>query len=289
MASTASRASTRARASAAWRVDVGELPFERTLPLGESRLLLGQLGRGLGPVAIGILELAELGRDLLLARGRSRLGGEQLGLQVSEALLLGRGRFGALRQLLLALLERRLLGGDLCCARVDLRRAERQALRVGEAFLQPRLDVRELVAYLPLPGNRCRELGPDDLQLDFELAVRLADVLGHDYDVGFDRRRRRRWSAGLSRAASKRRDAVRPAPLPRRAAVRAGGGGRCRSPARSPAPALIAAAAIQNSNTVIRFSMAGPRMTMNIAGKMKITVGKSILIGDFIAFSSAAA
>ena len=28
---------------------------------------------------------------------------------------------------------------------------------------------------------------------------------------------------------------------------------------------------------------------MNIAGKMKITVGKSILIGDFIAFSSAAA
>ena len=33
----------------------------------------------------------------------------------------------------------------------------------------------------------------------------------------------------------------------------------------------------------------GPRMTMNIAGKMKITVGKSILIGDFIAFSSAAA
>ena len=35
--------------------------------------------------------------------------------------------------------------------------------------------------------------------------------------------------------------------------------------------------------------MAGPRMTMNIAGKMKATVGKSILIGAFIAFSSAAA
>ena len=36
-------------------------------------------------------------------------------------------------------------------------------------------------------------------------------------------------------------------------------------------------------------SIAGPRMTRNIAGKMKMTVGKSILIGAFIAFSSAAA
>jgi hypothetical protein len=57
-------------------VQVGKLPFESTLPLSEGRLLLGQLGRGLGPVAIGILELAELGRDLLLARCRSCLGGE---------------------------------------------------------------------------------------------------------------------------------------------------------------------------------------------------------------------
>src|SRR5918994_1247398 len=43
----------------------------------------------------------------------------------------------------------------------------------------------------------------------------------------------------------------------------------------------------QNSSMMLR--TAGPRMTMNMAGKMKITVGKSILIGDFIAFSSAAA
>ena len=175
------------------RVDVGELPFERTLPLGEGRLLLGQLGRALGPVAIGILELAELGRDLLLARGRSCLGGEELGLQVSEALLLCGGRFGALRQLLLALLERRLLGGDLRCARVDLRRAKRQALGVGEALLQPRLDIRELVAYLPLAGDRGRKLGPDGLQLTFQLtfqlAVRLADLLGRGDDRGLDRRR----------------------------------------------------------------------------------------------------
>src|SRR5207247_11163072 len=34
---------------------------------------------------------------------------------------------------------------------------------------------------------------------------------------------------------------------------------------------------------------AGPRITTNIDGKMKSTVGKSILIGAFIAFSSAAA
>src|SRR5919198_1361213 len=42
-------------------------------------------------------------------------------------------------------------------------------------------------------------------------------------------------------------------------------------------------------NRPLRFSRAGPRMTMNIAGKMKRTSGKSILIGAFIAFSSAAA
>ena len=78
------------------------------------------------------------------------------------------GRFGALRQLLLPLLERRLLGGDLRCARVDLRRAKRQALGVGEALLQPRLDVRELVAYLPLAGDRGRKLGPNGLQLTSE-------------------------------------------------------------------------------------------------------------------------
>ena len=35
--------------------------------------------------------------------------------------------------------------------------------------------------------------------------------------------------------------------------------------------------------------IAGPRMTRNMAGKMKRTVGKSILIGAFIARSSAAA
>jgi hypothetical protein len=44
-----------------------------------------------------------------------------------------------------------------------------------------------------------------------------------------------------------------------------------------------------SQNNLERFRKAGPRMTMNIAGKMKITVGKSILIGAFIARSSAAA
>src|SRR5919198_1879803 len=42
-------------------------------------------------------------------------------------------------------------------------------------------------------------------------------------------------------------------------------------------------------NRPLRLRSAGPRMTMNIAGKMKRTSGKSILIGAFIAFSSAAA
>ena len=103
------------------RVDLGERTFERTLPLGESRLLLGQLRGGLRPVAICSLELAELGRDLLLASCRSCLGGEQLGLQVGETLLLCGSRFGALRQFLLMFLERGLLGGDLRGPTVDLR------------------------------------------------------------------------------------------------------------------------------------------------------------------------
>src|SRR5207253_1719462 len=42
-------------------------------------------------------------------------------------------------------------------------------------------------------------------------------------------------------------------------------------------------------NAFVNESTAGPRMTTNIEGKMKSAVGKSILIGAFIAFSSAAA
>ena len=45
----------------------------------------------------------------------------------------------------------------------------------------------------------------------------------------------------------------------------------------------------RHPSTFMMFIRAGPRMTMNIAGKMKMTVGNSILIGAFIAFSSAAA
>ena len=209
-------------------------PFERTLPLGEGRLLLGQLRRALGPVAIGILELAELGRDLLLARGRARLGGEELGLQVGEPLLLCRGGFGALRQLLLALLELRLLGGDLRCARVDLRRAKRQALGVGEALLEPRLDVRELVAYLPLAGDGGRKLGPDGLQLTFQLTfqlvVRLADLLDRGDDRGLERRRREPWPAtgrfeasgccsACASSSSRRRSSWRRRPVPKPCSV----------------------------------------------------------------------
>ena len=46
---------------------------------------------------------------------------------------------------------------------------------------------------------------------------------------------------------------------------------------------------VAHLNTERKLSIAGPRMTMNIAGKMKSTVGKSIFTGAFIAFSSAAA
>ena len=46
---------------------------------------------------------------------------------------------------------------------------------------------------------------------------------------------------------------------------------------------------VRHLNAFRIVSIAGPSTTMNIDGKMKITVGKSILIGAFIAFSSAAA
>jgi hypothetical protein len=47
--------------------------------------------------------------------------------------------------------------------------------------------------------------------------------------------------------------------------------------------------ALGRQNTSMKFKIAGPRITMNIAGKMKSTVGKSIFTGAFIARSSAAA
>ena len=67
-------------------------------------------------------------------------------------------------------------------------------------------------------------------------------------------------------------------------------------PARAPAPRdgaagirrVVAARAPSGYNTVRMFRNAGPRVTRNIAGKMNTTVGKSILIGAFIARSSAA-
>src|SRR5438874_12359814 len=46
---------------------------------------------------------------------------------------------------------------------------------------------------------------------------------------------------------------------------------------------------LYNLKSCPRLRSAGPRMTMNIAGKMKTTIGNNILIGAFIAFSSAAA
>lgn len=44
-----------------------------------------------------------------------------------------------------------------------------------------------------------------------------------------------------------------------------------------------------DQKTFMKLRIAGPRMTRNIAGKMKPTVGKSIFTGAFIARSSAAA
>src|SRR6202043_1808147 len=53
--------------------------------------------------------------------------------------------------------------------------------------------------------------------------------------------------------------------------------------------ALLGRARHQKPKTLERLIRAGPSTTTNIAGKTKMTVGNSILIGAFIAFSSAAA
>ncbi len=55
------------------------------------------------------------------------------------------------------------------------------------------------------------------------------------------------------------------------------------------APLGLVLLARGHQKSLARLMNAGPRMTRNMAGKMKSTVGKSILIGDFIARSSASA
>ena len=143
----------------------------------------------------------------------------ELGLQVGEPLLLCGRRLGALRQLLLALLERRLLRGDLRCAAVDLRRAQRQALRVREALLESRLQVRELVARIALARDRLASSARSALQLLGAFAATGSAMT----TTGARRAAARRRGAGRSAsAASRRPGVVRPAPLPRRDAARAG-------------------------------------------------------------------
>src|SRR6185503_11980247 len=111
---------------------VRDRALERPLALCERCLELRELAAGLGALAIGIRELTELERDLLLAlRGAGLCRGE-LGLELGEALLLGGGRLGPLPQLALPRFELVLGGGDLRRARVDLGRPEREALRADE-------------------------------------------------------------------------------------------------------------------------------------------------------------
>ena len=63
---------------------------------------------------------------------------------------------------------------------------------------------------------------------------------------------------------------------------------RGQSPRRRLSPVCRSYLMPPPENVPNRFNAAGPRATTNIEGNTKITVGKSILTGAFIAFSSAA-
>jgi hypothetical protein len=99
---------------------LGECALERTLALGERRLLLRELCCDFRAVAVGVRQLAEFDRDLPLALGSPRLCGRHLGLQLGQPLLLDRSRRRALPELLLLLLEFCLLGCQLRGSLVDL-------------------------------------------------------------------------------------------------------------------------------------------------------------------------
>src|SRR5215210_3334510 len=117
------------RLDARGRLDVRALgvrdrALEVPLPLGERRLLLGELGGDPGAFPLRRRQLAELERDLLLALGSAGLGRGELGLQIGQALLLCGRRLGSLDELVLTLLELCLLGGEPRRALVNLGRAQ---------------------------------------------------------------------------------------------------------------------------------------------------------------------
>ncbi len=225
-------------------------------------------------LALTGVQLAKLDRDLLLALARPHLRRGELGLQLRQPLLLGGGRLGALVDLPLALLDRSLGRGQLGSAAVDLLRADRECLRIDLSVRQRLVQLRELVAQILFADERLREVAAEC----FELAeVRQRDRRGGCH---FDRFGRDRCDGGRRRAL--RLDGRRSlftfaAPLELAAKTRA------------EAPLRLVVLARGHQKSLARLMNAGPRMTRNMAGKMKSTVGKSILIGDFIARSSASA
>ena len=192
-------------------------------------------------------------------------------------------------------------GDDL---RVSLDQLEALPLELGQAALELMRalvecallaleHVRLLVELLLLLGLlvcRLRQLALElVLTLERRLQLRLERL-----ELACVDRRRGRGSLLLGRRPGRRRGADLPG-LGRRSGGlgRLLGLGALRSLAlehRAQAgPEAFLGLQRSHPKTLMMFNTAGPSNTVNIAGKMNMTVGNSILIGAFMAFSSAAA
>ena len=228
VASTASRASTRPPlpllSRRSWRAHV-----RAHAPSGREPPLAWQAPWRTPSVRDRILELAELGRDLLLElpfvprRGAARL-------QVGETLLLRGSRFGA-RASSCSRSSTEACWAAIFAARLSTSDERSDRLLASRAFLEPRLQVRELVTYFRsreiAVASSARIASSSTSSSRFSSSFRLP-TYSSSTRHGLRAAPARRWSQPT---ASRRQGLVRPGPLPRRDAARAGAEDRSRSPA----------------------------------------------------------
>jgi putative oxidoreductase len=206
-------------------------------------------GWAFGALALGVLEL--LDPRLRVAREllHARILRDELGMPLDERVMLALEVLALPREALLALLQ--LLGPHL-----ELRLALGGRATGGMSLL----------ACDALALERLLELCPHRLELRH-------GALDDHVDRDGRRRGSRRLGVGCLSGA------LRPGAVLLALEQRAQPG----------AEALLCFVRRGHLNTDRMWSIAGPSTTMNMDGKMNMTVGKSILIGAFIAFSSAAA
>src|SRR5581483_10697914 len=232
---------------------------ERALLLCDRRLALGELRRRLDARRLALPDLLDAELECVLALGEARLRVAQPGVLLGDASA-QRLRFGEL------LRRRPLARCDCRLARCELRRPLVELVRPAGRLL---LDLERLDGL----GGKLRP----QVALSIECGRQLCAQLRHALRV--QRRSRDRLADGNRRVLG--------GPLLRLGcpavllALELG--------AETGAESSFSRVGHQKPKSLERLMRAGPRTTMNIAGKMKTTVGKSILIGAFIACSSAAA